>query len=166
MIAERISLVAIYRTLLQLQINEGRVYDIVLNYKIGNKTISPPVFKDLDAIKSFININYPHLILTGEDMLCTWQPYQPVKFWVEKTNGIQVQFKEDIYTTKGSLYNMSEKRLRELVSYINQVSGYINFDDYISPNTPSYVECVYIDDIIDDGGFVIAQEEYKKYARI
>lgn len=166
MIAERISLVAIYRTLLQLQINEGKVYDIVLNYKIGNKTISPPVFKDLDAIKSFINLNYPYLILTGEDMLCTWQPYLPVKFWVEKTNGIQVQFKEDIYTTKGSLYTMSEKRLRELVSYINKVSGYINFDDYISPTTPSYVECVYIDDIIDDGGFVIAQEEYKKYARI
>ena len=47
MIVERISLGATYRTLLQVEINEGKVYDIVLDYKIGRKTISPPVFKGI-----------------------------------------------------------------------------------------------------------------------
>lgn len=166
MIAERISLGAIYRTLLQLESNEGRVYDIVLDYKIGNRTISPPVFKDLEALKTFINNNYPYVYLSGEDMICTWQPYMPVKFWVEKDNGIQVQFKEIITTTKGKLYKMSEKKLRELYSYINTTVGYIHFDDYISPSTPTYVECIYIDDIVDDGGYQKAELEYKKYARL
>lgn len=166
MIAERISLGAIYRTLLQLETNEGRVYDIVLDYRIGNKTISPPVFKDLNDLKTFINKNYPYMYLSGEDMLCTWQPYMPVKFWVEKNNGIQVQFKEVLNTTKGKLYKLSEKRLRELYNYINTISGFIHFDDYISPSTPTYVECIYIDDIIEDGGFTKAETEYKKYAKL
>jgi hypothetical protein len=166
MIAERISLVAIYRTLLQLQTNEGKVYDIVLNYKIGNKTISPPVFKDLNAIKDFINKNYPYMYLSGQDMICTWQPYMPVKFWVEKENNIQVQFKEALNTTKGKLYTMSEKKLKELYNYINKISGFIHFDDYVSPTTPTYVECIYIDDIIEDGGFLEAEKEYKKYAKL
>jgi len=166
MVAERISLGAIYTTFLQLEINEGMVYDIVLDYKIGNRTISPPAFKDLAALKSFINTNYPYTRLTGTDMICTWQPYMPVKFWVEKENGIQVQFKQALNTTKGKLYNLSEKRLRELYGYINSITGYIHFDDYISPTTPTYVECVYIDDIIEDGGYIKANEEYKKYTKL
>lgn len=166
MIVERISLGAIYKTLSQIETNEGKVYDIVLDYKIGRKTISPPVFKDLNALKAFINNNYPYMYIDGESMICTWNPYRPVKFWVQKENGIQVQFKEVLNTTKGKLYKLSEKRLRELHSYINAVSGYIHFDDYISPSTPTYVECIYIDDIIEDGGYFKAEQEYKKYTRI
>ena len=166
MIVERISLGAIYRTLLQVEINEGKVYDIVLDYKLGNKTISPPVFKDLQSLKSFIEANYPYRYLSQNDSICTWNAYFPVKFWVEKENGIQVHFKEILQTTKGKLYKLSEKRLRELNKYIKAVEGYIHFDDYISPTTPTYVECIYIDDVIDDGGFSIAAEEYKKYAKL
>jgi len=166
MIAERISLGAIYNTLFQLEINDGRVYDIVLDYSIGNKTISPPVFKDLEALKLFINTNYPYARLNGVDMICTWQPYMPVKFWVEKNNGIQIQFKEVLNTTKGKLYKISEKKLRELYDYINNIKGYINFDNYIAPTTPTYVECVYINDILNDGGFGKTEEEYKKYAKL
>lgn len=166
MIVERISLGAIYRTLLQVEINEGKVYDIVLDYKLGRKTISPPVFKDLNALKLFINKNYPYMYLNEDDSLCTWNPYRPVKFWVEKENGIQVHFKEILETTKGKLYKLSEKRLRELNKYINNVTGFIHFDDYISPTTPTYVECIYIDDVIEDGGFNLAATEYKKYAKL
>ena len=166
MIVERISLGAIYRTLSQIEINEGKVYDIVIDYRIGNKTISPPVFKDLDALKSFIQRNYPYVYISGDDSICTWNAYRPVKFWVEKENGIQVQFKEILNTTKGKLYKLSEKRLRELHEYIKAVEGYIHFDDYVSPTTPTYVECIYIDDVIEDGGFSIAAEEYKKYAKL
>lgn len=166
MIAERISLGAIYKTLSNVESNEGKITGIVLDYRIGNKVISPPVFEDLNTLKSFINRNYPFIRLTGEDLICSWQPYMPIKFWVAKENGIQVQFKADLATTKGKLYKMSEKRLRELKDYINSIEGYINFDNYIAPSTPTYVECVYIDDILDDGGFNKANEEYKKYATL
>lgn len=166
MIVERITLGAIYKSLLQVEINEGAIYDIVLDYKIGNKTISPPVFKNLDALKQFIMKNYPYQYLSEETMLCTWNGYRPVKFWIQKENGVQVQFKEVLNTTKSKMYKLSEKRLRELNTYINNVEGYIHFDDYISPSTPTYVECIYIDDVVNDGGFNLALTEYKKYARI
>lgn len=166
MIVERITLGAIYRTLLQVEINEGQVYDIVLNYKIGNKTISPPVFKGLDELKTFIDANYPYQYLSDESMICTWNGYKPVKFWVAKENGIQVHFKEILQTTKSKLYKLSEKRLRELQSYVNQVEGFIHFDDYVSPTTPTYVECIYVDDVIEDGGVQLAITEYKKYAKL
>lgn len=166
MIAERISLGAIYRTLSNIETNEGKVTGIVLDYRIGNKVISPPVFEDLAALRTFINRNYPFIRLTGQDLICSWQPYMPVKFWVAKENGIQVQFKEPLTATKGKLYKISEKRLRELRDYIKSVEGYIHFDDYIAPTTPTYVECVYIDDILDDGGFDKASEEYKKYINL
>lgn len=166
MIIERISLGAIYNSLLQLETNEGKVYDIVLNYKLGNKTISPPVFKDLDALKSFISKNYPYIYFEQTDTVCTWNSYKPVKFWVEKNNGIQVQFKELLNTTKGSLYSMSEKKLRELNKYINELEGYVDFDNYIAPSTPTYVECIYIDDVLDDSNFGKINTEYKKYTRL
>lgn len=166
MIIERITLGAIYRTLLQLETNEGKVYDIVLNYKLGKQTISPPVFKDLDAIKNFINKNYPYTYFDANSTVCTWNGYRPVKFWVQKENGIQVQFKEALNTTKGKLYKISEKRLRELNTYLNQVEGYVHFDDYISPTTPTYVECIYIDDVLEDTNFINIDKEYKKYTRI
>ena len=166
MIAERISLGAIYRTLLQLQENEGRVYGIVLNYKIGVKTISPPVFADLEALKTFINKNYPYQSFASTDIICTWEIFAPVKFWVEKDNDIQVNFKTTVETTKNKLYKISVKKLRELSAYIKKIGSYINFDDYISPTTPSYVECVYIDDIVNDGGYEKSLIEYKKYSRL
>lgn len=166
MIAERISLGAIYKTLLQLQNNEGSVYNIVLNYKIGVKTISPPVFADLEALKTFINKNYPYQTFSSGNVICTWQPFTPVKFWVDKENDIQVNFKEQLQTTKNKLYKISEKKLRELTTYIKQIEGFINFDNYIAPSTPTYVECVYIDDIINDGGYDKALTEYKKYTRL
>jgi len=166
MIVERITLGAIYNTLTQVETNEGKVYDIVLNYKIGNKTISPPVFKDLQTLKSFINTNYPYMYLSDESMLCTWNGFKPVKFWVEKENGIQVHFKELLQTTKQKLYKLSEKRLKELQRYVNTVEGFIHFDDYVSPSTPTYVECIYIDDVIEDGGMQLAITEYKKYAKL
>jgi hypothetical protein len=166
MIAERISLGAIYKRLLQLQNNEGHVYGIVLNYKIGDKTISPPVFDNLSALKTFINKNYPYQSFMGGDILCTWQVFNPVKFWVEKDNGIQVNFKEDLETTKNKLYKISEKKLRELSAYIKKIGSFINFDNYIAPTTPTYVECVYIDDILEDGGYEKALIEYKKYSRL
>lgn len=166
MIIERISLGAIYNTLLQLETNEGKVYDIVLNYKLGNKKISPPVFKDLNSLRTFINKNYPYVFFNDTDTVCTWNSYRPVKFWVEKDNGIQVQFKEILNTTKNSLYLMSEKRLKELHTHLNTLEGYVQFDDYISPTTPTYVECIYIDDVLDDTNFGKINTEYKKYARI
>jgi hypothetical protein len=166
MIIERISLGAIYNSLVQLEINEGKVYDIVLNYQLGKKTISPPVFKDLDALKSFINKNYPYIYFDQTNTVCTWNSYKPVKFWVEKNNGIQVQFKEVLNTTKSSLYSMSEKKLRELRKYINKLEGYVDFDNYIAPSTPTYVECIYIDDVLDDTNFINIDKEYKKYTRI
>ena len=166
MIVERISLGAIYRALIQVQINEGKVYDIVVDYRIGNKTISPAVFKDLNALKLFINKNYPYIYITEQDSICTWNPYKPVKFWVEKNNGIQVHFKEELETTKSKLYKISVKRLRELRNYIDKITGFIHFDDYIAPTTPTYVECIYIDDIRNDGEFIIAETEYKKYAKL
>lgn len=166
MIIERISLGSIYNTLLQLESNEGKVYDIVLNYKLGKKTISPPVFKDLESLRSFINKNYPYVFFSDTDSVCTWNSYRPVKFWVKKDNDIQVQFKELLNTTKDSLYSISEKRLRELNTYLNTLEGYVKFDDYISPTTPTYVECIYIDDVLDDTNFGKINTEYKKYARI
>jgi hypothetical protein len=166
MIAERISLGAIYKTLLQLENNEGKVYNIVLNYKIGAKTISPPVFDNLEALKTFINKNYPYKTFYGDDLICTWQPFTPVKFWVDKENDIQVSFKENLETTKNKLYKISEKRLRELTIYIKQVERFINFDSYIAPSTPTYVECVYINDVINDGGYEKALKEYKKYTKL
>lgn len=166
MIIERISLGAIYNSLLQLETNEGKVYDIVLNYKLGNKTISPPVFKDLESLRTFINKNYPYIHFEQTDTVCTWNSYKPVKFWVEKNNGIQVQFKELLNTTKASLYSMSEKKLRELNKYINQLEGYVDFDNYIAPSTPTYVECIYIDDVLDDSNFGKINTEYKKYTRL
>jgi hypothetical protein len=166
MIIERISLGAIYNSLLQLETNEGKVYDIVLNYKLGKKTISPPVFKDLEGLRTFINKNYPYIYFEQTDTVCTWNSYKPVKFWVEKNNGIQVQFKELLNTTKGSLYSMSEKKLRGLNKYINQLEGYVDFDNYIAPSTPTYVECIYIDDVLDDSNFGKINTEYKKYTRL
>lgn len=166
MIVERITLGAIYKTLVQLQINEGKVRDIVLDYKIGDKVLSPPVFADLNALKAFINSQYPYIPLSGEHEICTWHPYKLVKFWVEKDNGIQVQNKSELIVTKGTLFEISSKRLRELNTYINSVIGYIHFDNYIKPYTATYVECVYIDDIIEDGGYNKAASDYKKYAQL
>ena len=166
MIIERITLGAIYNTLLQLETNEGKVRDIVLEYKIDNKIISPPVFDNLNSLKFFINNQYPAIPLTDNNEICTWYPFKLVKFWVDKDNGIQVQNKQQLVITKGTLFDISKKRLNDLNTYINNVLRYINFDNYISPNTPSYVECVYINDIIDDGGYLKTEQEYKKYARL
>lgn len=166
MIVERITLGAIYKSLLQLEANEGKVYDIVLNYKLGANTISPPVFKDLPTLKSFINKNYTYTYFDQTNTVCTWNSYRPVKFWVDKSNDIQVQFKEVLKTTKGQLYSISEKRLRELNTYINNIEGLVNFDDYVSPSTPTYVECIYIDDVVEDTDFIKINKEYKKYAKL
>ena len=57
MIAERISLIEIYRSLLRLQTNEGMIRDIVLDRRIDSKTKSPEAFKDLEHLKTFINHN-------------------------------------------------------------------------------------------------------------
>ena len=166
MIVERITLGAIYRTLVQLEINEGKVRDIVLDYKIGDKVLSPPVFDNLESLKFFITTQYPYIPLNGSSEICTWNAYKLVKFWVDKDNGIQVQNKAELTVTKGTLFEISKKRLRELNTYTNSVLGFIHFDNYIKPFTASYVECVYIDDIIEDGGFEKADLEYKKYAKL
>ena len=87
MIVERITLIAIYRTLKQLETNEGRLYDIVLNRKTTNSIISPEAFKDLNALLSFIQKTYPYAIETKQLEVCHWYPYGVVKFWVEKNKG-------------------------------------------------------------------------------
>jgi len=61
---------------------------------------------------------------------------------------------------------MSEKKLRELRKYINKLDGYVDFDNYIAPLTPTYVECIYIDDVIEETNFINIDKEYKKYTRI
>ena len=131
MIVERITLGAIYNTLTQVEINEGKVYDIVLNYKIGTKTISPPVFKDLAALKSFINTNYPYMYLSEESMLCTWNGFKPVKFWVEKENGIQVHFKELLQQLTG--IGIREEEVDEAITWLLQREMIIELEqDYFS----------------------------------
>jgi hypothetical protein len=163
MIAERISLIEIYRSLLRLQTNEGMIRDIVLDRRIDSKTKSPEAFKDLEHLKTFINKTYPFVSLESDTQICTWFPYSPVKFWVEKDNGILVQFKQELTTKKSSLFAMSKKKLRELQAFLNKLTGSIGFDDYISPSTPTYVECVYIDDVIETDSYYWLIQEYKKY---
>ena len=58
---------------------------------------------------------------------------------------------------------MSKKKLRELQAFLNKLTGSIGFDDYISPSTPTYVECVYIDDVIETDSYYWLIQEYKKY---
>tara|TARA_R110000772_G_C13292466_1_gene438158 strand:- start:929 stop:1432 length:504 start_codon:yes stop_codon:yes gene_type:complete len=167
MIAERISLIETYRVLTQLETNEGKLYDIVLNRKVDNKTQSPQAFKDLVALRLFINKNYPFMNLDNPEIqICTWMPYLPAKFWVTKQNGTLVEFKSELTTKKSSLNNISKKRLRELSTFINNLQGAISLDDYISPFTASYVECVYIDDIRDQKEYGTVYELYKKYIKI
>ena len=165
MIAERISLIAIYRSLIQLQTNEGVIRDIVLDRKINRKTKSPEAFKDLEHLKQYINNSYHWVSLEGDTQICTWMPYAPVKFWVEKDNGILVQFKKELTTKKSSLFPISNKRLRELQTFLNKITDSIHFDNYISPSTPTYVECVYIDDVLETDSYYWIIQEYKKYTK-
>jgi len=166
MVAERITLIEIYRSLTKLQINEGLVKDIVLDRKIDKKTKSPQAFVDLDHLKTYINQTYPYVNLSGEAQICTWMPYSPVKFWVDKNNGVLVEFKAELTTKKSSLFAMSKKKLIELQTFLNKVALSIAFDDYISPSTPTYVECVYIDDVVETDSYYWLIQEYKKYAKL
>ena len=163
MIVERITLGAIYKTLVQLEINEGKVYDIVLDYKIGDKVLSPPVFADLNALRVFINTQYPYIPMTEMAEICTWNTYRLVKFWINKDNGIQVQNKETVMVSKSTLFAISKKRLSDLNAYLTKVANYVDFDHYIGPSTPTYVEWVYINDVINENSFQKAALEYKKY---
>lgn len=166
MIAERITLIEIYRSLIQLQTNEGRIRDIVLDRKLDRMTKSPEAFRDLEHLKTYINQFYPFVNLEGDTQICTWMPYAPVKFWVEKDNDILVEFKKELTVKKSSLFAMSKKKLRELQAFLNKVTGSIQFDDYISPSTPTYVECVYIDDVLETDSYYWLIQEYKKYIKI
>lgn len=62
MVFDRITLISIYERLKSVQDNEGIVNNILLNRysKYGTKTV--PRFKDLMALKLFINEKYPYVI--------------------------------------------------------------------------------------------------------
>lgn len=168
MIVERITLIAIYRALRQLEINEGRVYDIVLNRKLTKSTKSPESFKDLDAILSYAQSNYPFVVETKQLEVCNWFPYGVSKFWVEKNNGTLVEFKTVLTEKKGSLHDISKKRMKELNAYLSAIQKSIDglvIDPYVAPTTPTYVECVYIDDLIKNDAYYNLMGEYSKYIK-
>lgn len=169
MIVERITLLAIYRSLKQLETNEGKIRDIVVNRKITGAVQSPEAFKTLDDLKAFAQKQYPYLSEVAQAEVCTWLPYTPVKFWVEKNNGTLIEFKAELEVKKtSSLFSISKKRMRELDSYIKTVlknnSGLI-IDSYVAPTTPTYVECVYIDDLVKNDPYYWLFNEYKKYIK-
>jgi hypothetical protein len=62
MVFDRITLISIYERLKSVQDNDGIVSNILLNRnsKYGTKTV--PRFKDLTALKYFINEKYPYVI--------------------------------------------------------------------------------------------------------
>lgn len=169
MIVERITLLAIYRALKQLETNEGKVYDLVLNRKFNTKTVSPQAFKDLEALLDFIQTEWPYDKSFQEMTVCQWYPYSPVKFWVEKTNGTQVDFKETIRQSKAdSLNAISIKKMRELNQYLQRSHRSVKnlqIDPYIAPMTQTYVECVYIQDITPNQPYYYLIEEYLKYIK-
>lgn len=169
MIVERITLLAIYRSLKQLETNEGRIYDIVLNRKTNTSTKSPEAFKSLEDLKRFVQANYPWQNEVQQAEVCTWLPYAPVKFWVEKNNGTLVAFKAELEVKKTtSLFAISKKRMRELDTYLKTVNKNNNgliIDSYVAPTTPTYVECVYIDDLVKNDPYYWMFEEYKKYIK-
>ena len=168
MIVERITLIAIYRALKQLETNEGRLYDIVLNRKTTTSIVSPEAFKDLNALLSFIQKTYPFVVETKQLEVCHWHPYGVVKFWVEKNNGTLVEFKAELTEKKGSLHSISKKRLVELNAYLNNIQKSVNglvIDPYVAPTTPTYVECVYIDDLVKNDAYTTLMGEYNKYIK-
>jgi hypothetical protein len=168
MIVERITLIAIYRALKQLETNEGKLYDIVLNRKTSTSIVSPEAFKDLNALLSFIQKSYPFAVEAKQLEVCHWYPYGVVKFWVEKNNGTLVEFKTELTEKKGSLHNISKKRLVELNTYLNNIQKAINglvIDPYVAPTTPTYVECVYIDDLVKNDAYTTLMGEYNKYIK-
>ena len=169
MIVERITLLAIYRYLKQTQINEGRVYDIVVNQKVTGKTKSPEVFKSIDDLLRYTQQKYPWVPEYKQSEVCTWEPFSAVKFWVEKDNGTLVEFKRSaVEVKKSSLYDMSTKRLGELQLYLRKVAAQtkkLKIDYYISPTTQSFVECVYIDDLVKNAAYYFITDEYAKYIK-
>jgi len=168
MIVERISLLAIHRALVQLETNEGRIYDIVLNRKLTKSVKSPESFKDLNSMLQFAQSNYPFIVESKQVEVCHWFPYGVAKFWVEKNNGTLVEFKTELTEKKSSLNNISKKRLRELNTYLNAIQKSIDglvIDSYIAPTTPTYVECVYIDDLVKNDAYYNLMGEYTKYIK-
>lgn len=168
MIVERISLLAIHRALVQLETNEGRIYDIVLNRKLTKSVKSPESFKDLNSMLQFAQSNYPFIVESKQVEVCHWFPYGVVKFWVEKNNGTLVEFKAELTEKKSSLNDISKKRLRELNTYLNTIQKTIDglvIDSYIAPTTPTYVECVYIDDLVKNDAYYNLTGEYTKYIK-
>ena len=168
MIVERITLLSIYRSLRQLETNEGRIYSIVLSRKTSTSTVSPESFNDLNDMLSFIQNAYPYAVETKQLEVCHWWPYTVAKFWVEKNNGSLVEFKVELTEKKGSLNNISKKRLRELNTYLNTIQKSVDglvIDSYVAPTTPTYVECVYVDDLVKNDAYTTLMGEYKKYIK-
>lgn len=169
MIVERITLLAIYRALKQLETNEGKIYDLVLNRKFNTRTVSPQSFKSLDDLLRFVQTEWPYQNAYQTMEICHWYPYAPVKFWVEKNNGTQVDFKTEIAQSKSnSLNSISIKRMRDLDAYLKNITASVDglqIDPYIAPMTQTYVECVYIQDITPNKPYYYLVDEYLKYIK-
>lgn len=169
MIVERITLMAIYQYLKQLQSNEGRVYDIVISQKIAKGIKSPEVFKSIDELLRYVQTRYPWVPEFKQAEVCTWNPYSVLKFWVEKDNGTLVEFKRsEVEIKKDSIYDISKKRLRELNDYLKKVASQtkkLKIEYYISPTTQSFVECVYVDDLVKNAAYYFIADEYAKYIK-
>lgn len=169
MIVERISMLAIYRSLKQLETNEGRLYDIVVSRKMPNGAKSPEAFKSLDDMLAYTQRLHPWVPEYKQSEVCTWYPYTVSKFWIDKNNGTLVEFKELVTVKKvSSLFDISLKRLTQLATYLRQVdlnNKNLIIDPYISPSTATYVDCVYIDDLIKNSAYYFLIEEYAKYIK-
>jgi hypothetical protein len=61
MVADRISLITIYRSLLPIDRNDGKIESILLNRKNDYGTKSIPKFNSLEELKEFIDSFYPYV---------------------------------------------------------------------------------------------------------
>jgi hypothetical protein len=177
MIFDRISLVNAYRALNYVDSNEGRVSDILFNKdsSYGTKTI--PRFKDLKALKLYIDTNVPYLytdskradVIDRRTMynLLTFNVYlKDINTQVESDHAIFVNnIRNSIESVKQSeLNNTSSNELQKVFTEnlrLKFLKENAKYDSYIT-SSMDYLEPVGYISIIPNGFYTELINKYYK----
>jgi hypothetical protein len=174
MVFERITLIDIYDTLKRVETNEKRVTSILINRssKFGTKTL--PRFANLQALKEFINTNYPYRKLDSPDCecyTCNEGLTLLLNFSVDDVedrvfvNNLRLEFES---AKQSTLNQTSVKAISELFQRWRQLqllySKFVCYG-YIQPQPTYWDPCEYVEFITNQYYIELIDKYYKATRR-
>jgi len=154
MVADRISLITIYRSLLAINSSDGKIDSILLNRKNDYGTKSIPKFNSLLELKEFIDTLYPYKNATNCNCLTSNEGiYNLISFsFKNKEEFIYVNNMQTKFETS------KPKKITEInfkgLDNINSINAELNklYGDYVCfPYMEyGYTECNYIEMITNE----------------